>query len=292
MKIALVTSFSETTDEVVRIREEIEALNYHFEYVNVSDFSFHIDHKNLHADKLSMLREVDIVIVRGILNSIKSIAAIINNLRHKGVKVFDNNLSNHLYSIDKVTDLVKLSLAEIVTPITYYNRDFESYPRNAAQIGYPVIIKSTRAGKGMGVFKIEDKQELTGFVEGLVNEGKNAKSYLMQEFIPYVHDLRVLIIGSRTFVMKRIPGEGEFRANFSLGGEVEVFSLDKKGRDLAIKALKAVDMSVGGVDILITKDDKRYILEVNHSAGFAGMEKATGKNIGKVWVEHAIKAAK
>jgi len=51
-------------------------------------------------------------------------------------------------------------------------------------------------------------------------------------------------------------------------------------------------MTVGGVDILIDKNNKRYILEVNHTAGFVGMEKATNKNIGKLFIEHAIKEAR
>jgi glutathione synthase/RimK-type ligase-like ATP-grasp enzyme len=51
-------------------------------------------------------------------------------------------------------------------------------------------------------------------------------------------------------------------------------------------------MSIGGVDILITGHNKRYILEVNHTAGFVGMEKATGENIAKIYLEHAIKEAK
>ena len=50
-------------------------------------------------------------------------------------------------------------------------------------------------------------------------------------------------------------------------------------------------MSVGGVDILIDESGKRYILEVNHTAGFVGMEKATGKNIGRLYLEHALKYA-
>jgi glutathione synthase/RimK-type ligase-like ATP-grasp enzyme len=92
--------------------------------------------------------------------------------------------------------------------------------------------------------------------------------------------------------MRRIPGEGEFRANFSLGGSVELFDLDEAGKKMAMKALKAVGLSIGGVDMLITEDNKRYILEVNHTAGFIGMELATSTNIGKIWVEHAIASAK
>ena len=51
-------------------------------------------------------------------------------------------------------------------------------------------------------------------------------------------------------------------------------------------------MDVAGVDVLIDENDDRYILEVNHTAGFVGMEKATGENIGKIYVECAIERAK
>jgi gamma-F420-2:alpha-L-glutamate ligase len=129
-------------------------------------------------------------------------------------------------------------------------------------------------------------------IEGFKEQGKQAKNYILQEYIPYVFDIRALIIGDRVYAMRRIPGEGEFRANFSLGGAVELFDLDREGHELAVKALSAINMSVGGVDILITKDDKRYILEVNHNAGFTGMEKATGENIGRVFLKHAIANAK
>jgi len=85
---------------------------------------------------------------------------------------------------------------------------------------------------------------------------------------------------------------GDFRANFSLGGTVEPFLLTDADKKLSITALNAIGMSVGGVDILIDKMNNRYILEVNHTAGFVGMEKATNKNIGKIFVEHAFKNAK
>jgi glutathione synthase/RimK-type ligase-like ATP-grasp enzyme len=35
-----------------------------------------------------------------------------------------------------------------------------------------------------------------------------------------------------------------------------------------------------------------FVLEVNHTPGFIGMEKATGKNIGRVYLDFAIKNAK
>ena len=79
----------------------------------------------------------------------------------------------------------------------------------------------------------------------------------MQEFIPYRYDLRLLIIGDEVFCMRRIPREGDFRANFSLGGSVEVFEPNADTVALAKKALRAIGMTIGGGDIFFTKNKKK-----------------------------------
>lgn len=290
MKVALITTLPSLVENE-RIGEEVKALGHEFEMVSLEEFGFDIRRGRLDVVEFRNF-DCDLVIVRGIFLGIKTISALISSLREKGVAVFDNNFLEHRYSIDKVTDLVRLSLAGVLVPDTSYARDFTHYGELADKIGYPVIVKSSRMGKGVNVFKFNDSTELTGFINDAEEQGLSAKSYILQEFIPYAYDLRILIIGESVFTMRRIPAEGEFRANFSLGGDVEMYRLDTKGEKLAKQALNAVGMSVGGVDILITKDDRRYILEVNHTAGFVGMEKATNENIGKIFVEHAIANAK
>ena len=234
----------------------------------------------------------DLIIVRGIFNSVKSIATYIKGLRTKGVPVFDNNFFEHLYSINKVSDFLKLSQNGIPMPDTYHLHSYERFLPAAAKIGYPVICKLTRTGKGAGVYKFDNEKDLASFINELEEREIEPKSYCLQSFVDYKFDLRILVIGDHMFCMRRIPGENEFRANFSLGGSVEIFDLDEEGKKLAVAALHAVNLSIGGVDMLITEDNKRYILEVNHTAGFIGMEKALGQNIGKIWVEHAIANAK
>lgn len=290
MKIVLITTLPSLIENK-RIEEEVVGLGHKFKLINLKEFSFSVIGGKIKVTGLEAI-DADIVIIRGVFNSIKAISTVVNNLKMRGVKVFDNNFLEHRYSIDKVTDLIKLSLANIPIPDMQYVRDFEKYHGAAKKVGYPCVIKSTRMGKGIGIYKIDSKDDLTKFIDKVQNEDKSAKGFIIQKYIPYVFDLRCLIIGTNVFVMQRIPAKGEFRANFSLGGEVKLFDLDKNAQKLAINALRAVDMSIGGVDILITKDNKRYILEVNHTAGFVGMEKATGKNIGKLFVEHAIKNAK
>jgi len=287
MKIALVTTLP-GLKENERIATEAKNLGHEFELVDLKDFNFflkpELEQQLVHLD-------ADVVVVRGIFNSIKATATILESLRKKGVRIFDNNFLTQQYLIDKVTDLLKLSLNNIPVPKTAYSRNFQDYLQMADDLKYPVIFKSTRMGKGANVFKLENRTSLEELLNDLQRKGKNAKSYLMQEFVDYEHDLRVLVIGERIFTMKRIPGDGEFRANFSLGGKVELFDLDSDGQALARQALKAVGMSVGGVDILIDKQNKRYILEVNHTAGMVGMEEATGENITQIYLNHAINSA-
>ncbi|MGD8744257.1 MAG: RimK family alpha-L-glutamate ligase [Candidatus Woesebacteria bacterium] len=289
MKVALITTLP-SLKENERIEEEVRNLDYSIKLVNLKDFKFEIKKGQVSVPQLTKLK-ADIVIVRGIFVSIKAISTIVKDLRKKGVKVFDNNFLEHRYSIDKVTDLMKLSLAGIRVPAMFYTRDFSDYETAAKKLGYPLVAKSTRMGKGVGVYKLDNKEQLVQFIDEIKAEGKKAKNYLLQRYIPYKHDLRCLVVGESVFTMKRIPAKGEFRANFSLGGEVKTFKLSQKDEILALSAMKAIDMSVGGVDILIAEDEKRYILEVNHTAGFVGMEEATGKNIAKEYVEHAISSA-
>jgi len=51
--------------------------------------------------------------------------------------------------------------------------------------------------------------------------------------------------------------------------------------------LAAVNLDIGGVDVLITPDGTRYILEANHTPGMLGMEEATGENITREYLEYA-----
>lgn len=290
MKIVLITTRA-SLEENKRIAEEALSLGHDFIMLDLKDFEYKVVNNNLIVTEFEDLNP-DLIIVRGIFNSVKSIATYLRGLRTRGVRIFDNNFIEHIYSINKVADVLKLAQAGIPIPDTYHLHSFDKFVPSANLIGYPVICKLARTGKGAGVYKFDNAVSLQNFIDGLSKREIEPKSYMLQKFIDYVYDLRILIIGEKIFCMRRIPGRGEFRANFSLGGSVALFDLDEDGKKLALEALHAVDLSVGGVDMLITKDNKRYILEVNHTAGFLGMEKATGENIGKVFVEHALAEAK
>ncbi len=290
MKIALLSTIGPNF-KIERVVREAEALGHECVPVSIGEIDLQIKDNQLILPGVTDL-SADVVILHSVFSSVKNVISLVKHFRKNGIKVFDNNYSEIYYSINKVADLTKLSLENFPLPDSFHTRSYEEYPSLCAEIGYPVIIKPIKTGKGKGIEKLEDPAELSEFIKKAQAEGRPAAYYLIQEFIPYEQDLRILIIGEHVYAMRRFPREGDFRANFSLGGTVEIITPDEETKVLAKKALHCIGLSIGGVDVLITPEGKHYVLEVNHNPGIEGIESATGENIAKTYLEHAIKEAK
>ena len=89
--------------------------------------------------------------------------------------------------------------------------------------------------------------------------------------------------------MERKVIEGDFRSNVSQGGEVADYKLTDLEKEQCLLASKAVNGVWTAVDFIPSEDTKTkppHILEVNHSPGTEGIEKASGKNIAKEVIQH------
>jgi ribosomal protein S6--L-glutamate ligase len=78
--------------------------------------------------------------------------------------------------------------------------------------------------------------------------------------------------------IQREAAAGEFRANIHMGGTASVIKPTPEEKKIAIKAAKAMDLKVAGVDI-IRSSKGPLLLEVNSSPGLEGIEGATNKDI-------------
>jgi len=152
------------------------------------------------------------------------------------------------------------------------------------EFNYPLIAKHERGYQGRSVKKFENREELERFVNK-INE-KNIGMFLWQKYLPLKWDLRVIVIGGRAIGgMKRMASGGEFRSNFSLGGEVEEWKLSEEERNLAEKVARVCGLDYGGVDIMKDEKERNYVLEVNRACQFRGFEKATDINVAKKVIE-------
>lgn len=239
------------------------------------------------------LDKFDVMIIRNVFTHVKQAVALVSFLRSRGVKIFDNNIEKVRYSMNKLMDSINLTVNPGVPfPKTIYTINETDFKDNCNTLGYPVIIKHTGSGTGIGVYKLESKEQVDEFINNLKENGKKIKTYIIQEFIPYVQDLRILVIGGQVIgAMQRIPKEGEFRANFSRGGTVQMVDISDEIKTIAEKAAVATQALNAGVDVLVTEDNKKYVLEVNRTPGFEGFEKATQKDIATLIIEEGIKNA-
>lgn len=144
--------------------------------------------------------------------------------------------------------------------------------------GSPLIVKLLEGTQGKGVVLAETKKA----AESVINAFKSLNAnILVQEFIKEANgkDLRLFVIDGKVVAsMQREAAPGEFRANIHMGGTASVVKVTAEEKRIAIKAAKAMDLKVAGVDI-IRSSKGPLLLEVNSSPGLEGIEGATNKDI-------------
>ncbi len=144
--------------------------------------------------------------------------------------------------------------------------------------GSPLIVKLLEGTQGKGVVLAETKKA----AESVINAFKSLNAnILVQEFIKEANgkDIRCFVIdGKVVAAIQREALPGEFRANIHLGGTASVIKVTTEEKRIAIKAAKAMDLKVAGVDI-IRSSKGPLLLEVNSSPGLEGIEGATNKDI-------------
>ena len=144
--------------------------------------------------------------------------------------------------------------------------------------GAPLIVKLLEGSQGMGVVMAETRKAAESVINAFTSLRANV---LVQEFIKEARgkDLRCFVIdGKVVAAIERTAAPGEFRANIHQGGTASIVKITPEERTLAVKAARALGLTVAGVD-LIRSDRGPLILEVNSSPGLEGIETATEKDV-------------
>ena len=207
-----------------------------------------------------------------------------------------NNRTTINVCADKYRNYVRLKDYGLTQPKTVLvpNKDMVETSFEALDTKFPIIMKTLRGSKGVGVLFVESKKSLDAIVQ-LVYKTDEDSDLLIQEYIKTDYDVRVIVLGGRVIAsMKRDVVEGDFRSNYSQGGSVSKFDLTDVEEKQCLLAAKAVDGIFTAVDFIPAKNrDKNppYILEVNSSPGTDGIEEATNTNISKEVLTHFLNPA-
>jgi len=154
-------------------------------------------------------------------------------------------------------------------------------------------VKLLESTQGKGVVLAETKKA----AESVIDAFRGLKAnFLVQDFVKEAagEDIRCLVIGGKVVAsMKRTGADGDFRSNLHRGGSAKSVRINKEERETAIRAAKAFNLNMAGVDLLRSEGGPK-VLEVNSSPGFEGIEKSTNKNIvGKLYdqIESRVRPA-
>lgn len=154
--------------------------------------------------------------------------------------------------------------------------------------GYPVVAKIPSSRQGSGVVRV-DGPGMAEFV--MQNLQDNSSGVLVQEYLVPEgrRDIRAFVVGGQMVgAMELSPGPGDFRSNIHLTGAGTGASLSPDLSEMAILSAEVLGLQIAGADILVDKDGRPKVIEVNYSPGFSGLEAATGLDVASRIIGYAV----
>ena len=278
-----------------RLQEEAEKLGWkHYLYKLTGGYTSYEDGifrlHNKEDEKGFVVSGTDtIAIIRGSVVRKDSWMDIISSLEKHSVCVINSRQSINICT-DKYRTALRLSDYGIRQPKTTLINDPEksALAFDKLDTKMPVIMKTLRGSKGVGVLFIESEKALDSIVQLIYKQDEDT-DLLLQEYIPTDYDVRVLVLGGKVLAtMKRPVIEGDFRSNVSQGSKPEKIKLTELEIEASLLAAKAVNGVWTAVDFIPSKNREKeapFVIEVNSSPGTEGMEEASGQNISKEIIE-------
>ncbi len=225
----------------------------------------------------------------GMLNHVAERTAVLEEIEIMGIPVLNRRIPV-VRTRNKFQTMQILSSKGLPIIKTVMIHELESLDLVLEQIGdFPVVAKTIYGNDGKGVAIFESKRSLQSGLELMLDNQVQAEHVLIQEFIKTDNkDYRLFVVGDEVVAtMERTAAEGDFRANLSSGGSARNVELSDDIKELAVKASKALDMDISGVDILLSEDGP-VICEVNPRPGFK-IKDITGVDVAEKIIMHAEK---
>lgn len=289
MKIGIITR--QPGYSVRRLREEAESRGHTVEVIKFPECFVEIQQNNptIHY-RGQLLDSIDAIIPRIMPGMSNYGAAIIRQFEMMGVYTPVKSIAISR-SRDKLRTLQLLSKSGVGIPKTIFSRETDEVDELITHFSLPMIIKLATGTQGNGVVLAETKKAAKSVIQAFY---VNDTSFLIQEFIEESAgtDIRAFVVGNQVVAsMERRSLDDDFRSNIHQGGSGKVIKLTDEERRTALRAAKAMGLSVCGVD-MIRSERGPLVLEVNSSPGLEGIEAATGRNVAGKIIEYVEQNAK
>lgn len=206
-------------------------------------------------------------------------AALALSFEFRKIKYFDTCFGKRAGGGNKLLNLLQLALGGLPIPLTFFGFKEElakKQPSLIRALGFPLVAKMMNLHWGGGVFILRNEAELSRFFQ---NKNLGGEIFL-QKFHPHEGDYRILVLGYEVAAWEIMYRQEDLKPG-SVGGAKPVGELQKKEffpveqippamASLAVRAAKAVNLEVAGVDIFKDAQTGEYFMtEANRTPGLA-----------------------
>jgi RimK family alpha-L-glutamate ligase len=227
------------------------------------------------ADGVTVTPDVDVVVNRLLLSNTDQPSEELGLAQTlQALRPMLNQPDTTARAAHKTAAAAKLMPAGYPMPKTIFALSTDKLNAARSEFGTEAVYKTAIGTHGGGAWKVDLSDPVTArvgkrraFLQALV--GRTGED---------TRDLRVYVVDDEVVgAMYRYAAERDWRTNVARGGRVEdaTESAPPAVFDLAREATSTLGLDYAGVD-LIEGDDQWYILEVNPTAGFRGLYRATG----------------
>jgi hypothetical protein len=132
--------------------------------------------------------------------------------------------------------------------------------------GFPVVVKEEGLSQGRGVKLARHHDQLRLAAASQRTPGVT----IVREYVDTNMSTRVVVVGSEVVFSYRYQASpGDFRSNAGLLPSVATCNCEDAARHTALKAVHALGLTCGGVDLLQDRNGRWLLLEVNFPFNFA-----------------------
>jgi carbamoylphosphate synthase large subunit len=203
--------------------------------------------------------------------------------------------------ISKLRQYQELEKFNIKTPLTYASTNKDLLIKNAEKIGFPLISKHNRAGKGLGVYKFNSSKELESFYAKEDFESSIDGINLLQAYIqaPEPFITRMEFIGGKFFYAVQVDTSKGFE--LCPADECQIESNCPTNNVSKFKILKdfsmpnievyenflaANDIGISGIEFILDEQGQPWTYDVNVNTNYNSEAEA---NAGKFAYKEVIR---
>ena len=203
---------------------------------------------------------------RGHHKSLVVVEKILEEVKDNNIELI-NSYQAHFYEVSKELSTNKLASLGFSVP-EIYDSFTEEEDLDYDLIQYPCVMKPDCGGRTNYTYILEDQSELRAALE----EVENCElKFIIQQYIPPVkgYITRMEVVANECYsVLKRYVVEGGLSA-YNLGSDYDSYQdCPPEIINTALEAMEELDMELGSLDIIESKDDF-YIIDVNSVSNFA-----------------------